>query len=110
MVESISFDDPELEDNGFLTFFVENDDVIVQKHLWDNTSFVHKETKSKSQVISLNTKSVNGAELNIDFYNKLNDIGAGFNHINKETILLNDVFVYPNIEVDSEEKKLKRKR
>lgn len=109
MIESISFDDPEVPDNGFISFIIEDDEVSIQKHLWECDNYVQKETITKSQVISLSTKSLNGAELNIEFYNNLNDIGAGFNHINKDTIQLNDVFVYPNINVDSEQKKLKKK-
>jgi predicted MPP superfamily phosphohydrolase len=109
MIESISFDDPKVPDNGFISFIIEDDEVSIQRHLWEFDSYVLKDTITKSQVISLSTKSLDGAELNIEFYNKLNDIGAGFIHINKDTIQLNDVFVYPNINVDSEQKKLKPK-
>ncbi|WP_024612955.1 metallophosphoesterase [Pseudoalteromonas sp. TB64] len=109
MIESISFDDPEVPDNGFISFIIEDDEVLIQRHLWECDNFVPKDTITKSQVISPSTKSLNGANLNVEFYNNLSDIGTGFNHINKDNIQLNDVFIYPNINVDSDQKKLKRK-
>ncbi len=108
-IESIAFDDEKIQDNGFVSFIVEEKDVLVEQHLWKEGAFSRKEGTKKSEIISLNSKSVGGHELNIDYLNKLNDLGTAFRHKDKENLLLNDVFVYPNITVDSESNKLQKK-
>jgi hypothetical protein len=102
MVESISFDDPMINDNGFLSFIIRDNDVYIEKHVWENNSFSVTKTMSKSEVISASSKSLNGLELNLNFYKSLKDIGAGFIHSNQDELYLNDLFVYPNINIQSE--------
>lgn len=102
MMESISFDDPTLDDNGFLSFVIEDNDVQIEKHVWANDHFMVTQTMSKSEVISASSKNLNGIELNLDFYNSLKDIGTGFVHSNQDELTLNDLYVYPNISIQSE--------
>jgi predicted MPP superfamily phosphohydrolase len=102
MIESISFDDPTIAENGFLSFMMKDNDVVIEKHIWDNNRFLAIQSMSKSEIISASSKCLNGVELNLDFYNTLKDIGAGFIHSNQDELNLNDLFVYPNINIQSE--------
>jgi predicted phosphodiesterase len=43
-------------------------------------------------------KNSQGVEIDIDFLEFLNDSGANFTHRSKETLLLNDIYVYPFLE------------
>lgn len=104
MIESPSFYDPNVFNNGFVSFIIEDEDVIVKEHIWNENKCDFEQTRelNKSKINSSNKKTINGVGLDLNFYNKINDIGAGFSHIDKGDLDLTDVFVYPNIRIDSD--------
>ncbi|NMF48058.1 hypothetical protein HHL01_07670 [Pseudoalteromonas arctica] len=113
-IESISFDDPGREENGFLVLNVKEDSVIEQ-FLWSGDCFKKSQELIRSEIElpkSLST-NINGYELKPDFFSKILDLGTGFSHAEKESLDLDDVFVYPNIKllgsIDSELKNLSSK-
>ncbi|WP_075593401.1 metallophosphoesterase [Pseudoalteromonas sp. PAB 2.2] len=113
-IESISFDDPGMEKNGFLVLDVKEDSVI-EEFLWCGDYFKKSKelVRSEIEMPKYISKNINGVELKSDFLNKILDLGTGFTHAEKESLDLDDVFVYPNIKqlgsIDSELKKLSSK-
>lgn len=113
-IESISFDDPGMKENGFLVLNVKEDSVIEQ-FLWSGDCFKKSQELMRSEIeLPKNlSANINGYELKTDFFNKVLDLGTGFSHAEKENLDLDDVFVYPNIKqlgsIDSELKNLSSK-
>ncbi|WP_254619289.1 NACHT domain-containing protein [Vibrio metschnikovii] len=97
IIETCSFYDPSVEDNGFLTFSSEAEDIIISKHVWDEKGFKTTATKNKNSIIELNSKYISGFRVKDNFYDKLMDILTGFSHPEKDDLKLNDLFIYQNI-------------
>jgi len=108
MVESISFFDEYNEENGFLSIVIDENDIILEKHTWSGRDYDLVQTKRKSELIKFNEKKVGDIDISNEFYKNLYDLGAGFHHTCKEKVCIPDIFVYPNISIESSNDKLKR--
>lgn len=110
MIEAIPFDDPSIQENGFITIEIHENDIDIKNYLWRNNDFLHQETLNKSDVMRKCSISTNSHHVNYDFYKSLLDIGVTYLHPDKDTIDLNDVFVYPTIKSLRDEDKLQMKK
>lgn len=101
-------------DSGAIFFFANNGEMVLEKNLLDNLSNLKTSIKDldfdiiftlkgkNGEIIPQNV-SINNIKLNIDFINKINDIGFKITHPNKEYLSLSDIFIYPAIEKYDEE-------
>ena len=104
IVESIPLHDADIAENGFSTFYIDQDDVIIDKIIWDGLNFVHDQQFKKSEILDNSLVSVSDIKLNKDFYDFLNDSGTGFSHPEMENLQLKDIFIYPNMHDNSDKK------
>lgn len=105
MIEAIPLDDPQIKDNGFITFIIKDNDVIIKNYLWTGSEFTESVTLNKSDVMKNCSISTNHYHVNYDFYKSLLDIGVTYLHPDKDQIDLNDVFVYPNLKLINDDNK-----
>lgn len=110
MIEAMSFEDPYIEDNGFLTFEIDDSAVTINSYLWREGQFELGKSYNKNEILKSFSISNKDATVNYDYYTNLLDIGVHYIHPDKDTIDLNDVFVYPNLKVLSEENKFDMKK
>lgn len=110
-IESMPFHDESCSESGAVAFYAnENNDIIIEKILWDGHRYKTSEIIKKSDIIKGNTAGVSGFKVKPEFFSRLNDLGTGFTHPYKDSLCMNDVFVYPNIrELLDEKEKIKRK-
>lgn len=98
-IESISFDDPHMDENGFLTIELE-DTLKVKTFIWKENDFFEKsEELEYSAPINKIISSTNEFQLKNNFIEQLSELGAGFTHKFKETLRIDDVFIYPNLKL-----------
>ncbi|HEY2454472.1 MAG TPA: metallophosphoesterase [Scandinavium sp.] len=110
MIEAMPFDDPGIEENGFLTFETEDSTVNIKSYIWNNNEFKLGKNYNKNEILKSHSISNNTATVNYEYYTSLLDIGVHYIHPDKDTIDLNDVFVYPNLKILSEENKFDMKK
>lgn len=103
MIESTTFFDEAVGENGFITFSPDNQDIHIIKYIWSNDKFVELDRKKKSDIVKQASLSSQGFDLNISYCDYLNDIGSGFSHSDVANILIDDVYVPPNLKNLSEE-------
>lgn len=109
MIESSSFYDKSTADNGFITFWPEEKDIVIQKYVWDETEFQHVDSKRKSDCAKELQASSQGFSVQSEFFQYLNDAGTAFSHPDLDNLLLNDLFIYPNVRnLSSENSSVKR--
>jgi predicted phosphohydrolase len=97
LIETISFDDEECDENGFLVLIVEDSDVLIEKWTWCDSEFRLTEERTKRQVVQASFEKVSGFEVSSVFSAFLNDLGTGFSHPDMDELHLDDLFVYPNV-------------
>ncbi|HIF9187666.1 TPA: metallophosphoesterase [Photobacterium damselae] len=97
IIETCSFHDNSLDDNGFITFYQQERDIIVQNHIWNGKDFENGKTKRKNEILEYKATYRSGFKVSNEFESYLKDIGTGFSHPEKEELSIDDVFVYPNI-------------
>lgn len=105
MIEAMPFDDPNIEDNGFLTFEMDEATVIIKSYLWREGGFELSKSLNKNEILKSISISNENVSVNYDYYNNLLDIGVHYIHPDKDAIDLNDVFVYPNLKVLDDDNK-----
>lgn len=110
MIEAMPFDDPNIEENGFLTFEIEESTVNIKSYIWNEGEFKPGKSYNKNEILKSHSISNSNATVNYDYYTSLLDIGVHYIHPDKDSIDLNDVFIYPNLKVLSEENKLDMKK
>lgn len=104
VIESIPLHDGNIEENGFSTFYIDQDDVIIDKIIWNGSKFIHDKQFKKSEILDNSLLSVSDVKLNREFHDFLNDIGTGFSHPEIDTLKLKDIFIYPNMHDNSDKK------
>lgn len=110
MIESMPFDDENIDVNGFSTFEISENDIIVKNYHWDGNRFQFNKEVRKSEVMKGSSISTSRCSVQYEFYQGLLDIGVNFIHPDKDVIDLNDVFIYPNLKKLSGEDKLDMKK
>jgi hypothetical protein len=96
-IETCSFHDSELDENGFITFHQHNNDIYIEKHIWDGACYKTTDTKTKSDIVESNSKYRSGFKVRDIFYDELTDIGTGFSHPEINELKINDIFIYQNV-------------
>lgn len=110
MIESLPIDDHHVSENGFMTFEIECSDILVSTYIWNGTTYDEGQVFLKSDVIELKKSIVsNNFEVNRKFHDFLQELGAEYIHPSSKKIMLDDVFVYPNIRDLSDDKEQTRK-
>ncbi|NDL64271.1 STAND family AAA ATPase [Acerihabitans arboris] len=105
MIETMPFDDPSIVDNGFITFHIESNDIILTSYKWSASRFLEDKIIRKSDILKASSISNSYVTVNHDFNISLHDIGVSYIHPDKEVISLEDVFVYPNLKsLDADDK------
>jgi len=97
LIENVSFDDDECDQNGFLVLVGEGEDVSIERWNWSGDEFELEEEKTQKEIIQSGIEKVCGFQVNSNFLNFLSDLGTGFTHPASDDLSLEDVFVYPNI-------------
>ncbi|EKA1095124.1 metallophosphoesterase [Cronobacter sakazakii] len=110
MIEAMPFDDPSVKENGFLSFEIEDSTVNITSYVWKDNAFESRGTYNKNDILKAHSVSNSNVTVNYDYYTSLLDIGVNYIHPDKDTIDLNDVFVYPNLKILSEENKFDMKK
>ncbi|RBM33139.1 metallophosphoesterase, partial [Vibrio tarriae] len=108
-IESYPLHDTSLPENGFISFYSDNDDIVINQYVWNGTDFQLKVEKRKSSIID-SSKSVS-SHFNIkdDYLNFLRDIGTGFTHPDASELNIDNIFIYPNLRnMDDENVTVKR--
>jgi hypothetical protein len=102
IVETCSFHDAHVDDNGFISFSIENEDIVIEKHIWEGDCFTSLERKRKSDIIDSSYLYFNGFKVKDSYYEMLVDVGTGFSHPEKDELSINDIFIYQNVKnIDS---------
>ncbi|EKN6274109.1 TPA: metallophosphoesterase [Yersinia enterocolitica] len=110
MIESLPIDDYHVSDNGFMTFEIEGGDILISTYIWNGSTYDESQNFLKSDVIELKKALVsNNFEVSKKFYTFLQDLGAEYIHPTSKKLILDDVFVYPNIRDLSDDKEQTRK-
>ncbi len=110
MIESLPVDDSHVSENGFMTFEVEGNDILISTYIWDGKTYDEGQNFLKSDVIELKSSLVsNNFEVNGKFHHFLQDLGAEYIHPSSKKLFLDDVFVYPNLRDLSDDKEQTRK-
>ncbi len=105
MLEAMPFDDDWSEDNGFLTFKFESNDIIIRPFKWQDNEFVKINEIRQSEIIKSNSISIHNYTVKMDYLKSIRDIGVNFIHPDKDDLTLEDIFVYPNLrKIDSDNK------
>lgn len=110
MLEAMSFDDDWSEDNGFLTFKFEENDVLIRNFKWQDKEFKEIKQVKQSEIIKNNSISINNYIVKIDYLKSIKDIGVNFIHPDKDDLTLEDVFIYPNLKKIDGNSKLDMKK
>lgn len=110
MIEAMPFDDSYVVENGFITFELENNDVLIRSYIWEDNCFQEHKSFTKLDVLKDNSISNDSASVNMDFYKNLLDIGVNYIHPDKDILDLNDVFIYPNLKSLNEDNKFDMKK
>ena len=97
IVETCSFHDTNVDDNGFISFFVENEDILIEKHIWNGECFDCLDSKRRSDIIDSSSMYFNGFKVKDSYYEMLVDVGTGFSHPEKDELNINDIFIYQNV-------------
>lgn len=97
IIETCSFHDASLEQNGFICFYQNCDDIYIEKHIWNNGSYEKIETKTRNDIVESNAKYSNGFKVKADYYANLTDAGTGFSHPEINELKIDDIFTYQNI-------------
>lgn len=110
MIEAMPFDDPYIQDNGFLTFEMDGAAININSYLWREGQFELSKSYNKNEILKSCSISNKDATVSYDYYSNLLDIGVHYIHPDKDTIDLNDVFVYPNLKILSEDNRFDMKK
>lgn len=110
MLEAMSFDDDWSEDNGFITFRFEENDIVVSNYKWQDEDYTKINEIRQSEVIKNNSISINNHIVKFDYLKSLKDIGVNFIHPDKDDLDLEDVFIYPNLKKIDGDSKLDMKK
>lgn len=109
IVETCSFHDTHVDDNGFISFSIEDEDILIEKHIWEDGHFTSLENKRRSDIIDSNSLYFNGFKVKDSYYEMLIDVGTGFSHPEKEDLNIHDIFIYQNVKnLDSNSTTIKR--
>lgn len=102
IVETCSFHDEHVDDNGFISFSIEDEDILIERHVWDGEHFNSLERKRRSDIIDSSSLYFNGFKVRDSYYEMLVDIGTGFSHPEKDELNIHDIFIYQNVKnIDS---------
>ncbi|MCG6229651.1 NACHT domain-containing protein [Vibrio furnissii] len=102
IVETCSFHDIHVDDNGFISFTIENEDILIEKHIWEGEHFTSLENKKRSDIIDSSSLYFNGFKVRDSYYEMLVDVGTGFSHPEKDELNIHDIFIYQNVKnIDS---------
>ncbi|MEZ9762437.1 metallophosphoesterase [Vibrio splendidus] len=102
IVETCSFHDTHVDDNGFISFSIENEDILIEKHIWEGSHFTSLEKKRRSDIIDSSSLYFNGFKVKDSYYEMLVDVGTGFSHPEKDELNIHDIFIYQNVKnIDS---------
>lgn len=110
MIEAMPFDDRYVVENGFITFEIGTNDVLIKSYIWEDGSFQEHRNFTKLDVLKDNSISNDSASVNMDFYKSLLDIGVNYIHPDKDILDLNDVFIYPNLKPLNDDNKFDMKK
>ncbi|WP_432468566.1 STAND family AAA ATPase [Agarivorans sp. Z349TD_8] len=109
IVETCSFHDTNVEDNGFISFSIENEDILIEKHIWEDDRFTSLESKRRSDIVDSSSLYFNGFKVKDSYYEMLVDVGTGFSHPEKDELNIHDIFIYQNVKnLDSNSTTVKR--
>lgn len=110
MIESLPIDDHNVSENGFMTFEVDGSDILISTFIWNGTTFDEHENFLKSDVVELKKALVsNNFEVNKSFHTFLQNLGIDYIHPTTHKLILDDVYVYPNVRDLSEDKEQTKK-
>lgn len=110
MLEAMSFDDEWSEDNGFITFNFEENDILVNNYKWQGDEYNKIKEIRQSEIIKNNSISINNHIVKFDYLRSIKDIGVNFIHPDKDDLTLEDVFIYPNLKKLDGDSKLDMKK
>jgi len=82
---------------NFVKIDFENDSLKITEFKYDIASNIFRSTKESSATLSDSKYSRQYSELSVDFIKFLDDPGATFNHPRKTTLVLSDIYVFPNL-------------
>ncbi|MCK9597177.1 restriction endonuclease [Candidatus Pacearchaeota archaeon] len=100
--------------SGVIFFHANTGDLVLEKALLDNLSglktsikdldfnIIYPLKEQNGEIIPQNI-SIDNLKLNVNYINKINDIGFKITHPNKEFLSLDDIFIYPFLEKSDEE-------
>lgn len=95
VLESMPLDDHTVTHNGFFTFQVTQDNIILEKFIFNGSKLAYP---SAPETISYKkTVDEQYGLLNSEFHKSLYEHGTGFTHPDKEELTLDDIFIYPNL-------------
>lgn len=95
VLESMPLDDHTVTHNGFFTFQINQDDIILEKFIFNGSKLDFPST-SETIFYKKNDDEQYGL-LTTEFHKSLHEHGTGFTHPDKESLTLDDIFIYPNI-------------
>ncbi|ENH9203838.1 metallophosphoesterase [Vibrio vulnificus] len=102
IIETCSFHDDYIGDNGFISFSIENEDILIEKNIWNIDHFTSLENKRKSDIIESGSLYLSGFKVRDSYYEMLVDVGTGFSHPEKDELNIHDIFIYQNVKnIDS---------
>ncbi|EGR0728571.1 metallophosphoesterase [Vibrio cholerae] len=102
IIETCSFHDTSVCDNGFISFSIEDEDILIEKHIWEGDHFISLENKRRSDIIDSSSLYFNGFKVRDSYYEMLVDVGTGFSHPAKDELNIHDIFIYQNVKnIDS---------
>lgn len=110
MIEAMPFDDPSIDENGFITFELEDTNVIIRSYLWNEEKFIDGIVSSKHEVMRQNSISNESFTVHYEFYKSLLDIGVSYTHPDKDVLDINDLFIYPNLKILHNDNKFDMKK
>ena len=103
IIETCSFHDPYVVDNGFVSFYLDKEDILIEKHIWKNGSFESSELKKRSDLIHSSSVCFDGLKMKDSYYDMLVDVGTGFSHPEKYELNIDDIFIYQYVnDIDSQ--------
>lgn len=110
MIESMPLDDSSISKNGFLTFEIEDGDVLLTNYIWQKDDFIEGDPELKSDIVERKSNLVsNKFEIKNLFFEKLQDTGVSYSHQSKEKLTMSDIFIYPKIKrITHENEQIKR--
>lgn len=97
LIETLPFYDNEVNDNGFIVLRPDGENVDVEVYSWLSGDFEIIKKTTKNEIINSGGLLTAGYRLDDEFFDFLNDTGVAFSHPDRQSLKIEDVFVYPNL-------------